>query len=140
MQQKALDGGALDIIDQYLRQYQHEEGLCNMILVTIASLTDSGFVTFLRIQLVTIIVCLYTTEVSFQFCSILGNSNHRLYRLIFCQTSFCALSEQCKEKLLSTSLCSTLVEFLQTPNGDDNYESVLDILIALAEWGTCTCF
>lgn len=42
MQQKALDGGALDIIDQYLRQYQNEEGLCNMILVTIASLTDSG--------------------------------------------------------------------------------------------------
>ena len=42
MQQKAIEGGALDIVDQYLHQYRTEEGLCNMVLVTIASLTDSG--------------------------------------------------------------------------------------------------
>lgn len=42
MQQKAIEGGALDIMDQYLRQYKKEAGLCNMVLVTIASLTDSG--------------------------------------------------------------------------------------------------
>lgn len=44
-------------------------------------------------------------------------------------------SEQCKEKLLSSSLVSSLVDFLQSQRGDENYETVLDILIALAEWG-----
>ena len=49
--------------------------------------------------------------------------------------SFC-FTETCKEKLLSCSLCNTLVDYLQTPEGDENFESILDILIALAEWGT----
>ena len=42
LQQKAIEGGALDVVEQYLQHYQLEEGLCNMVLVTIGSLTDSG--------------------------------------------------------------------------------------------------
>ena len=42
LQQKAIEGGALDVVEQYLQHYQLEEGLCNMVLVTVGSLTDSG--------------------------------------------------------------------------------------------------
>lgn len=45
------------------------------------------------------------------------------------------IAELCKQKLLSSSLCANLVDFLDTQNGDDHFESVLDILIAVAEWG-----
>lgn len=83
LQQKAIEGDALELMSKYLRQYHTDSGLCNMVLVTIASLTDS---------------------------------------------------ELCKEKLLSSSLCSNLVDLLATPHGTDQYESIFDILIALAEW------
>ena len=33
------------MVEQYLQHYQLEEGLCNMVLVTIGSLTDSGKIT-----------------------------------------------------------------------------------------------
>ena len=42
LQQKAIEAGALDVVEQYLQHYQLEDGLCNMVLVTIGSLTDSG--------------------------------------------------------------------------------------------------
>jgi len=42
LQEKAISGGALELLDKYLTQYQTDDGLCNMILVTIASITDSG--------------------------------------------------------------------------------------------------
>ncbi|XP_052235417.1 rap1 GTPase-GDP dissociation stimulator 1-like isoform X3 [Dreissena polymorpha] len=83
LQQAALEGGALEVMSKYLQHCQDEGGLCNMVLVTIASLTDS---------------------------------------------------ERCKEKLVACNLCSSLVTFLCSPMGDENYESVLDILIAVAEW------
>ncbi|XP_053392610.1 rap1 GTPase-GDP dissociation stimulator 1-like isoform X2 [Mercenaria mercenaria] len=83
LQKKTVEGDALDVIAKYLQQYQTEDGLCNMVLVTIASLTDS---------------------------------------------------ELCKEKLLSSNLCQALVDFLGTPSGEEQYETVLDILIALSEW------
>ncbi|WAQ96497.1 GDS1A-like protein, partial [Mya arenaria] len=83
LQQKAIEGGALEVINKYLVQYQTADGLCNMILVTISSITDS---------------------------------------------------EQCKSRLLESGLLTTLVDFLRTPMGDENCESILDILIAVAEW------
>ena len=42
LQQRAIELGALDVMGDYLKMYEAEEGLCNMVLVTIASLTDSG--------------------------------------------------------------------------------------------------
>ena len=47
LQQKAIEAGALDVVEQYLQHYQLEDGLCNMVLVTIGSLTDSGNNTYL---------------------------------------------------------------------------------------------
>ena len=45
------------------------------------------------------------------------------------------VSELSKDKLLASSLCSTLVDLLKNPETDQHYESVLDILITLSEWG-----
>ncbi|XP_060551393.1 rap1 GTPase-GDP dissociation stimulator 1-like isoform X2 [Ruditapes philippinarum] len=83
LQKKALEEDALNLIAKYLKNYETDERLCNMVLLTIASLTDS---------------------------------------------------EMCKEKLFASNLCQSMVDFLQTPTGEDQYESVLDILITLSEW------
>ncbi|KAL4239957.1 Rap1 GTPase-GDP dissociation stimulator 1 [Mactra antiquata] len=83
LQEKALELNALDLLGKYLQHYQQDGGLCNMVLVTITSLTDS---------------------------------------------------ELCKEKLKTSTLCSSLVDFLCTKNGEDHYESILDILIVICEW------
>lgn len=42
LQQKAIEEGALELMGKYLLQYADNDGLCNMVLVTIASLTESG--------------------------------------------------------------------------------------------------
>jgi hypothetical protein len=40
--QKAVDGGALDVLDEYIRYHQDDHGLCNMVLLTLGSFIDSG--------------------------------------------------------------------------------------------------
>lgn len=42
LMQKAVDGGALDVLDEYIRYHQQDHGLCNMVLLTLGSFIDSG--------------------------------------------------------------------------------------------------
>lgn len=42
LMQKAMDGGALDVLDEYIRYHQQDHGLCNMVLLTLGSFIDSG--------------------------------------------------------------------------------------------------
>ncbi|KAL3877381.1 hypothetical protein ACJMK2_035099 [Sinanodonta woodiana] len=48
LQEKAISEGAFDVLEQYLAEYfygadgiSHDDGLCNMVLVTIISITDT---------------------------------------------------------------------------------------------------
>uniref|UniRef100_K1QHY6 Rap1 GTPase-GDP dissociation stimulator 1-A n=1 Tax=Magallana gigas TaxID=29159 RepID=K1QHY6_MAGGI len=41
LMQKAVDGGALDVLDEYIRYHQQDHGLCNMVLLTLGSFIDS---------------------------------------------------------------------------------------------------
>ena len=42
LMQKALDDGALDVLNDYLQQHRNDSGLCNMVLLTIGVFSDSG--------------------------------------------------------------------------------------------------
>ena len=47
-----MEGDALNLVSKYLQNYQTDDGICNMVLLTVASLTDSGrFYTYYDIQL-----------------------------------------------------------------------------------------
>ncbi|XP_060558236.1 rap1 GTPase-GDP dissociation stimulator 1-like, partial [Ruditapes philippinarum] len=50
LQKKALEEDALNLIAKYLKNYETDERLCNMVLLTIASLTDSDEVKDLLAQ------------------------------------------------------------------------------------------
>lgn len=42
IQEKAVEIGALELLDQYLETHYHEDKLCNMVLHCVGSLADSG--------------------------------------------------------------------------------------------------
>ena len=42
LQERALEEGVLDMLEQYLSYHLSDRALCNMVLLTVSSFADSG--------------------------------------------------------------------------------------------------
>ncbi|XP_048763708.1 rap1 GTPase-GDP dissociation stimulator 1-like isoform X2 [Ostrea edulis] len=64
LMQKAVDGGALDVLDEYIKYHLQDHGLCNMVLLTLGSFIDSEICRqkFLESSLLSTIVGLLDTQ------------------------------------------------------------------------------
>ncbi|XP_063444231.1 rap1 GTPase-GDP dissociation stimulator 1-B-like [Mytilus trossulus] len=83
LQERALEEGVLDMLEQYISYHLSDRSLCNMVLLTVSSFADS--------------------EVS-------------------------------RDRLVKSTLCSTIVNLLQSDNDGAHTDTILDMLINMSEW------
>ncbi|KAL5018526.1 hypothetical protein ScPMuIL_004248 [Solemya velum] len=83
LQQKAIEDEVFGILDQYLLHHYKEDSLCNMVLLTVGSITES---------------------------------------------------ECCKDALLQSTLCKSIIEVLELDVKNFHRDTILELLIGLADW------
>lgn len=118
LQKKALEGGALDILEDYLKNHSEEEGLPYMVLLALDSLAETDFG---RQKMVT---CgTYETVLDFMHSSKVNSAQDTTLDLL------CSLAEndEIKVKLAQSFLCDHLIQTIQS-NSDELAESNQQLL------------
>ncbi|XP_062604562.1 rap1 GTPase-GDP dissociation stimulator 1-like [Saccostrea cucullata] len=114
LMQKAVDGGALDVLDEYIRYHQEDHGLCNMVLLTVGSFIDSEICRqkFSESSLLSTIVRLLDTHAGEVY-------QETVLDLLINLSEW----DEVKDLLAETSLSNNLIQIIQVNQGKLDPES-----------------
>nr|XP_034313658.1 rap1 GTPase-GDP dissociation stimulator 1-B isoform X2 [Crassostrea gigas] len=114
LMQKAVDGGALDVLDEYIRYHQQDHGLCNMVLLTLGSFIDSEICRqkFTESSLLSTIVGLLDSQTGEVY-------QETVLDLLINLSEW----DEVKDVLAETSLSNNLIQIIQVNQGKLDPES-----------------